>query len=273
MIVVMDKSQQIFLGQITKHKILTAAQERDLIRAGQAGSSRAYQLLCEHNQKIVMLVANKFRGNGLELDEMIKEGSVGLLMAARRFDLSSRYRFTSYAVWWIRARIFRAIDEQARMLRINPYQARALSKLRSMPVEQILGGDYHHPDEAIDPKLGAKGMPAYMREALAASNPASMDAPVTGEGGGAYSNFIPSQDPSPEDWTAKGQREAIAGRLLHTLEPRDRRIVSLIFGLDSGEAMTLEQVGDLMGISKERVRQIRNGAMRQLRQRAGKYGR
>lgn len=265
MILVANRSLQILLGQIVKHKILTPLQERDLVRAAQAGNERAAQLLCEHNQKMVMLVAMKFRGNGLELDEMIEEGAIGVWIAAKRFDLTSKYRFASYAVWWVRAKILRAIDEQGRLMRISPFQARALAKLRVMPMEQFIGGTLNHPDEHLDK------LPAYMRQAMEATTPTSMDT-VINEHGDTYACFLEAKTENPEESATRTEREAIAGRLLHTLEPRERRIMSLLFGLESGETMTLEQVGNMFDLSRERVRQIRDGAIKELRKRAGKYG-
>jgi RNA polymerase primary sigma factor len=265
MIRVIDRSLQILLSDIYRHRILTKPEERDLIRRTQGGDMRACRMLCDCNLKFVVTVAHKFRGNGLEVDELIKEGNHGLHQAAHKFDLACNLRFISYAVWWIRAKMLRAIDEQGRTVRISPFQARALSKLRAIPLEQFIGGDFLHPDTSLDK------MPAYMREAIDAVAPSSIDTPIN-EHGDTHASFLASPDPSPEDSAVKAENKGIARQLLATLEPRDRRIMRLLFGLESGEAMTLEQVAGIFDLSKERVRQIRNDAMRQMRKKAGKYG-
>jgi RNA polymerase primary sigma factor len=272
MIRVIDRSFQIFLSDITKHRILTKAEERELIRRTQAGDERACRFLCDCNLKFVLQVAMKFRGNGLEVDELVKEGNYGLHKAAHSFDLACQLRFLSYAVWWVRAKMLRAIDEQGRILRISPFQARALAKLRAMPLEQFIGGDFLHPDANLEkPRGRGPKPPAYMREALNAVTPHSIDTPIN-DGGDTYASFLASPTPSPEEAAVKAENKGIARELLATLEPRDRRIVRLLFGLESGEAMTLDQVAGIFDLSKERVRQIRNDAMRQMRKRAGKYG-
>lgn len=266
MIRMVDHGLQALLSGIYRHRILSAAEERELIRrTQQEGDRQAHRYLCDCNLKFVVTVANRFQGNGLAVDELIKEGTIGLYVAVERFDLARQYKFVSYAVWWIRAKIIRAIDEQGRMLHISPDQARAMAKLRSAPLRQFLGGETHIPDEAL------AGMPAYMREAVNAAAPCSLDAPMN-EHGDTQAVFMTSPEPSPEEMAVKAESKGVTRALLATLEPRDRRIVRLLFGLESGEAMTLEQVGDLYGLSKERVRQIRNGAVAQMRKKAGKYG-
>lgn len=265
MIRVTDRGLQALLSGIYHHKILSSAEERELIRRTQEGDERARRHLCDCNLKFVITVAHKFRGHGLEVDELIKEGVIGLHVAAERFDLSQQYKFVSYAVWWIRAKILRALDEQGRMVRFSPAQARALASLRTTPLRQFVGGEFLLPDDAF------AGLPPYMREAVDALAPSSIDAPIN-DHGDTQAAFLASPDPSPEDSAVKAENKGIARALLATLEPRDRRVMRLLFGLESGEAMTLEQVGDLLSLSKERVRQIRNDAVRQMRKRAGKYG-
>lgn len=262
----MQPGLQALLASISKHRILSQEEERDLIRRTQEGDELACRHLCAHNLKFVLKVAIKFQGAGLPLEDLIAEGTMGLHAAARRFDLSCQYKFISYAVWWIRQAMLRAVDTQARLVRILPNQEQAIKKLRSLPLTQFIGGEYLHDERVFD----NPAHPAYLQTALDATTPVSMDTPINPEGD-TYASFLTTVAPSPDDWTATQETARNLARLLHHLDPKGRRVINLLFGLETGERMTLDQVADLLGVTGERVRQIKEQSLKILRKKAAKW--
>jgi RNA polymerase primary sigma factor len=256
-------TQSAYITRITRHPILSRENELTLIHQAQAGNKRAEQLLIRSNLRFVVQTALKFHGRGLELDELITEGSIGLQSAVHKFDPLSGYRFTSYGVWWIRAHIGRAIEEKARLIRIGGNQSRNVARYRGLPLEQCLGGDRY---PRTVPREGKKALPleSYAKEAAEALAPFSIDAPLTPDEGEGYAAFLASPDPSPEDWTATQTNADYLRRLLHHLTTKERRILSLSYGLESGEPLDLAVIGRQFGLSRERVRQIKMMAIRRL---------
>lgn len=262
----MDSGIRAFINRIGKHRILTKAEERELLRRVKEGDERALREIVNCNLKFVIRVAIRYQDNGLSLDALIAEGAIGLREAARRYDVAQNLRFLSYAVWWIRQAMIRALETQTRLIRISAYHEANLKRYRAMPLEQQIGGDYV-PRESET----GKPFPPYMREALASTSPASLDHPLGGSEV-TPAAFIYSADVSPEDWTATHETTDSLARLVHTLTPKERRVISLLFGLDSGHPMNLRQVADLLRLSRERIRQIRGGALGKMRKRAGQSG-
>lgn len=258
MILHYSASLSAYMDAIGDHPILTREEEAKLLTLAQAGHKRAESLLVRCNMRFVVQVAQRFQNRGLELDELITEGSTGLREAARRFDPETRLRFTSYAVWWIRAQITRAIDTQGRVIRIPGNQETNARRARAKPVSQHIGGEY-----LPDP------LPEATQAATEAMAPFSLDAPMAGEGEG-YAAFLASPDPSPEDWTRGRKDTEYITRLLHRLDPKEQRVISQLYGLDNGEPLDLETIGSQYGVSKERVRQIRETALAKLKRGARK---
>jgi RNA polymerase primary sigma factor len=254
-----SQNTSAYITQIARHRILTQEEEAELIRRAKAGNLPAEKALVRHNLRFVFNVAFRFRNRGLELDELVTEGATGLQMAIRRFKLESGYRLTSYAVWWIRAQITKALEQQARLIRFPGNLEKPLRKHRGKPLEQCIGGELHPKDPE-----------PLARAAAAALAPFSIDAPLSEEGEG-YAAFLASPDPSPEDWTATQSNADYLRRLLHHLEPKERRILSLSYGLESGEPLDLAVIGRQFGLSRERVRQIKLMAIRRL-QKVGQSG-
>lgn len=263
--VAMDPYSRNYLDALARHKVLSKAEERALLTLAQAGNELAIRSLVTHNLKFVITVAAQFRGNGLGYDELIAEGAIGIRIATQRFDMGCKFKFMSYAVWWIRQCMLRALDNQARLIRLSPPQELAIKKLRAMPLQQFIGGEYLNLEEDF------AEFPPYTREAQAATTAISAETPINDDGT-PYGVFLRSETQSPEDWTAGRELGHNLSRLLHLLEPKERRVVVLCFGIDTGEPLTLIQVGDLMGLSNERVRQIRNGALAKMRKAAQKKG-
>lgn len=268
-----DPSTKAFTTTITKHRILTRAEERELIRRAQAGDKRAERELVRCNLRLVVKVAGKFQHRGLELDEVITEGAAGLQDAVQRYDPQTGYRFMSYAVWWIRAHITKAISIKGRLIRIGDHQISAVRKYRGLPLEQCIGGEAYPRTAPAEDGEDPFPMQILDRTRTAAETlaPASLDAAITPEGE-SLAVFLASPDPSPEDWAASQQDADRVSRLLHNLSPLERRILTLLFGIDSGEPMLLREAGNLVGLSHERVRQIRDRALGRLRSRVTNKG-
>lgn len=258
MILHYSASLSAYMDAIGDHPILTREEEGKLLTLAQAGHKRAESLLIRCNMRFVVQVAQRFLNRGLELDELITEGSTGLREAARRFDPETRLRFTSYAVWWIRANITRAIDTQGRVIRIPGNQEIQVRRAKAKPVTQHIGGDY-----LPDP------LPEATQAAAEAMAPFSIDAPMAG-GEEGYAVLLASADPSPEDWTSGRKDAEYLTRLLHRLDPKERRVISQLYGLDNGEPLDLETIGHQYGVSRERVRQIKQKAMEKLKREARK---
>ena len=258
-----DPGLTAYLKSLSRHPILTHAEELELLRRANAGDRRAEKELVRCNLRLVVKVAAKFRYRGLDFDELITEGSFGLSDAAKRYKPETGFRFTSYAVWWVRAKITKAINERGRLIRIGGHQEDGIRKYRNLPVEQHIGGDYLPKREEV-----AK-LKYFSQAATEAITPSSLDAPMDGTEDG-YAVFLPSEEPSPEEKAIQQAEAEWLAQEVHKLAAKERRVLTLLFGLKSGEPMTLGQVGDLLGVSRERVQQLRNQAVGKLKREARK---
>lgn len=254
-----------YLGEIGAAPLLTPAQEISLGRRAQAGDRVAIHALVQHNLRLVVSVAKKYQNLGMTLLDLIQEGSVGLMRAAEKFDPTRGFRFSTYATWWIRQAILRALNEQSRLVRLPEY----LSGRRNL---------VDHARELLRERLGRTpsdaevaheaNVPVEQVTALAqASRPvASLDAPLGEDGELALGDLIRDGEPGAEELAEAEDRRMAVAQALEVLDLREREVIRLRYGLsDNGREHTLEEVGRTLGLTRERIRQIETKALRRLR--------
>ena len=263
-VVVLD-GVKAYLKSIGNHPRLTADQEKELSIRALAGDHDAINELVECNLLLVVSVAKKYYGCGLPLLDLIQEGNLGLIKAAEKYDGSKGFRFSTYATYWIRQAISRALGDQSRTIRIPANMVELLSKVKKATAEltQKLGRAPSDKEIAKHLDIEVDKVQAVMDIAQATT---SLDTPVDDDGETSMGDLI--ADHSAENPMANMVKEAnkqIVANILDTLGSREAEILKMRFGIDAEKAMTLEEVGDHYGLSKERIRQIENKAIRKLR--------
>jgi RNA polymerase sigma factor (sigma-70 family) len=255
----------LYLREIAGTRLLTAEEEQALARQVLAGDAEAERKLVEANLRLVVHIARRYRNRGLSMLDIIEEGNLGLLHAARKFRPDRGTRFSTYATWWIRQAITRALANQARMIRLPVH------------VEQLVA-QYVKVRQAMTQELGRlpslaevaahMNRPVEEIEHLEAvrQQPLSFDTPVSAEGKGTLKDFVPDRtaEPAGRLMSLLQERAELAG-VLEDLPDNERTVVGLRFGLGGEEPMTLEQIGQRLGVTRERVRQIEAAALKRLR--------
>ena len=265
-----DDPVRMYLKEIGRVPLLTAARERELAEImtdceDEAKKELAKQELVEANLRLVVSIAKRYVGKGMFFLDLIQEGNLGLMKAVDKFDYSKGYKFSTYATWWIRQAITRAIADQARTIRIPVHMVETIHKVSrySRQMLQELGR------EATADEIGEKmGMsPEKVREIMKiAQDPVSLETPIGEEEDSHLGDFIPDEDtPAPSDAAASTILREVIERELHTLTPREEHVIKLRFGLYDGRTRTLEEVGKEFDITRERIRQIEAKALRKLR--------
>jgi RNA polymerase primary sigma factor len=262
--VVLD-SVKAYLNEITDHDRLTAEEEKELSTRILAGDQDAVRRLAECNLLLVVSVAKKYQNCGMPFLDLIQEGNIGLMKAASKYDGSKGFRFSTYATYWIRQAISRALGEQSRAIRIPSNLLELLSKVKKAKAElmQINGTDPS--EKEIADHIGAE-LDKVQTVLDLAQVTSSLDTPVDDEGETCIGDLI--ADNSAENPLSKLLREAnsqIIQSVLNTLPPREAEILRMRFGIDREKPMTLEEVGQHYGLTKERIRQVENKAIRKLR--------
>jgi len=253
-----------YLREISKIPMIPREEEIRLGKLALKGDQKAIQGLVEANLRFVVKVANRFSGAGPSLLDLINEGNIGLLQAARRFDPARNVKFISYAVWWIRQGIMQMLAEQSGPTRLPLKQAGLLYKIRTKTEELTKAHDREPTPKELAVALGVK-----LREVeevqRVARRPVSLDSPITEDSETAYMDLMADEDaPAVDhDLLESSLRGEIAG-LLGNLAPREREVIELRFGIATGETMTLEEVGGKLGLSRERIRQIEKKAKKKL---------
>ena len=266
-----DDPVRMYLKEIGRVPLLTADRERELAEimtdenAPQSKKDAAKNELVESNLRLVVSIAKRYVGKGMFFLDLIQEGNLGLMKAVDKFDYSKGYKFSTYATWWIRQAITRAIADQARTIRIPVHMVETIHKVSrySRQMLQELGR------EATADEIGEKmGMSAEkVREIMKiAQDPVSLETPIGEEEDSHLGDFIPDEDtPAPSDAAASTILREVIERELHTLTPREEHVIKLRFGLYDGRTRTLEEVGKEFDITRERIRQIEAKALRKLR--------
>jgi RNA polymerase primary sigma factor len=254
-----------YLSRVRDGRLLDAEEERDLSRRAHAGDRGARRRLIESNLRLVISVARKHLNRGLPLSDLIQEGNIGLSRAVDKFDWRRGFRFSTYAYWWIRQAITRAIADQSRVVRIPVHMSGQISRYvrAASRLAQELGRE-----ATVEEVAAFLEIPLAKAEEIhqAAQVPVSLDTPVGEDSDGSIGDFVedPSQLPLLEVVSQSLLRDSVEEAMLG-LNPRERRVVELRYGLSDGRARTLAEVGDELQVSRERVRQIETEALRKLR--------
>ena len=255
----------MYLKEIGRVPLLSAEREAELSKRMAEGDEKAKQELVEANLRLVVSIAKKYVGKGLFFLDLIQEGNLGLMKAVSKFDYTKGYKFSTYATWWIRQAIPRAIADQARTIRIPVHMVETIHKYtkRSREMSQELGRDATPEEIAKDLNVS----PEKIREIIkVAQDPISLETPVGEEEDSHIGDFIEDQDsPAPADAASYALLREQLCEVLHTLTPREEHVLKLRFGLEDGRARTLEEVGQKFNITRERIRQIEAKALRKLR--------
>jgi RNA polymerase primary sigma factor len=255
---------KLYVRQIGDGRLLTAAEERELARRKDAGDEAAKRRLIESNLRLVMSITRNYTRAGVPLLDLIQEGNLGLIRAVEKFDWTLGYKLSTYATWWIKQSVQRALAEQSRTIRLPVHVADQVRKVQK--ARRILGQKLNR-DPSVDEVAAESGFaPQRVQELLdLVQDNISLDTPI-GDGESIMSDLIPDDNASsPEEETAQTLRSRELAEALSQLNPRLRRVLLLRFGLEGRDAMTLEQVGGELGITRERVRQLETRALRELR--------
>lgn len=254
-----------YLREIGQYPLLDAEEEVELAKNFEKGSKRAKDKLVESNLRLVVSIAKKYIGRGLSLLDLIQEGNQGLIRAVEKYDWRRGYKFSTYATWWIRQAITRAIADQARTIRIPVHMVETINKLyrTSQKLMQSLGREAT--PEEIGKELDMSG--DRVREIFKISQDVtSLDTKVGEDEDSSLGDFIPDESqPTPVDAASKQLLRDHLDEVLDTLSEREAKVLSLRFGLDGGQSRTLEEVGKVFGVTRERIRQIEAKALRKLK--------
>ncbi|HOZ55392.1 MAG TPA: RNA polymerase sigma factor RpoD [Clostridia bacterium] len=260
-----DDPVRMYLREIGKVSLLTYDQELTLAQQILDGDDEARQKLAESNLRLVVSIAKKYVGRGMLFLDLIQEGNMGLIKAVEKFDYTKGYKFSTYATWWIRQAITRAIADQARTIRIPVHMVETINKLirTSRHLLQQLGRE-------PSPEEIAKEMEIPVEKVLEiqkiAQDPVSLETPIGEEDDSHLGDFIQDEDsPAPQDSVAYTLLREQLEEVMNTLTPREAKVLKLRFGLEDGKARTLEEVGKEFMVTRERIRQIEAKALRKLR--------
>ncbi len=260
-----DDPVRMYLKEIGKVPLLSANEEIEIAQRMADGDLDAKHQLAEANLRLVVSIAKRYVGRGMLFLDLIQEGNLGLIKAVEKFDYRKGYKFSTYATWWIRQAITRAIADQARTIRIPVHMVETINKLIRVnrQLVQDLGRD-PRPDE-IAKEMGISE--DKVREILKiAQEPVSLETPIGEEDDSHLGDFIPDDDaPAPADAVAVALLKEQLAEVLNTLTPREAKVLRLRYGLDDGKARTLEEVGKEFNVTRERIRQIEAKALRKLR--------
>mgnify|MGYP003290829114 CR=1 FL=1 len=256
---------RMYLKEIGKIPLLSAEEELEVAKRLEEGDEAAHNTMVEANLRLVVSIAKRYVGRGLQFLDLIQEGNLGLIKAVDKFDYSKGYKFSTYATWWIRQAISRAIADHARTIRIPVHMVETINRVSraSHELTQDLGRDPTATEIADKLSLSTEKVEEIMR---VAQEPISLETPIGEEDDSHLGDFIQDEDASePADAAAYAMlREQLSG-VLKTLTPREEKVLRLRYGLEDGKMHTLEEVGDEFEVTRERIRQIEAKALRKLR--------
>ena len=261
----LDDPVRMYLKEIGRVPLLTAEEEVELAKRIEQGDQEAVRKLAEANLRLVVSIAKRYVGRGMQLLDLIQEGNLGLIKAVEKFDYRKGFKFSTYATWWIRQAITRSIADQARTIRIPVHMVETINKLTrvSRQLLQELG-------RAPTPEEIAEEMdmpPERVREIMKiAQEPVSLETPIGEEEDSHLGDFIEDQEATaPAEAAAFTMLQEQLEEVLESLTPREQQVLKLRFGLEDGRGRTLEEVGQVFGVTRERIRQIEAKALRKLR--------
>ena len=260
-----DDPVKVYLKEIGRVPLLSSDEEVELAQRMAEGDAYAKKRLAEANLRLVVSIAKRYVGRGMQFLDLIQEGNLGLIKAVEKFDHTKGFKFSTYATWWIRQAITRAIADQARTIRIPVHMVETINKVKKVS-SQLLHQNGHDP--TAEEIAAALDMPVdKVREIMrVAQEPVSLETPIGEEEDSHLGDFIPDDDaPAPADAASHTLLKEQLGEVLKALTPREEKVLRLRFGLEDGRSRTLEEVGKEFNVTRERIRQIEAKALRKLR--------
>ena len=256
-----------YLNDISKYPLLTKEQEKVLLQKVREGSREAMDMLVKANLRFVVNIANLYKGQGIDVNELINEGNMGLIEAARRFDHTQKIKFISYAVWWVRQNITRAIAERGRLVRISAEKELVLRRFakKGGQMHQVIGGGL-----MLDPK-SLEGVSKYKADdiekiLMMGNKSTSLDAPVGEDGDMTLGDTIAAQEFRTDELAEKNNRTKLFDKAMNnSLSDQEKEIIKLYFGFKMDSDLNLKEIAPMVGLSKERTRQLKDSALEKLR--------
>ncbi|MBR2089299.1 MAG: RNA polymerase sigma factor RpoD/SigA [Fibrobacter sp.] len=257
-----------YLSDIARYPLLTREQETILLKKSAEGNKAALDMLVNANLRFVVNIANLYKGRGLDIMELINEGNMGLIEAARRFDRSQNIKFISYAVWWIRQNITRALSEKGRMIRISAEKELMLSRFNrhAKDVHQVVGGTYTVNVNKLE------GLSKYKaneieRILMMGNSASSLDTPVGEDGDATLGDTISDVQNQTDELAHKHNRADVFNKVMNdNLSDQEKEILKLYYGFKMDSDLNLKEIAPMVGLSKERVRQLKENALNKLRE-------
>ena len=265
----MTEPLKIYLKEIGRIPLLTAEEELELGRQIAEGDTEARRKMEEANLRLVVAVAKHYAGKGMQFMDLIQEGNIGLMRAVEKFDYTKGSKFSTYAVWWIKEAILRALDSQSREIRVPVRVAQNMNKISKTErkMEQTLGREVAAEEIAKELHMTTEEverMQSYIK------NPVSLETPVGDEEKSNLEDFIEdTQEPTPEEAVAALVQKEEVQEMLSTLTEKEQKILRLRYGLEDGNVHTLEETRQILGVTRERIRQLESRALEKLRKSAG----
>ena len=265
----MTEPLKIYLKEIGRIPLLTAEEELELGRQIAEGDTEARRKMEEANLRLVVAVAKHYAGKGMQFMDLIQEGNIGLMRAVEKFDYTKGSKFSTYAVWWIKEAILRALDSQSREIRVPVRVAQNMNKISKTErkMEHTLGREVAAEEIAKELHMTTEEverMQSYIK------NPVSLETPVGDEENSNLEDFIEdTQEPTPEEAVAALVQKEEVQEMLSTLTEKEQKILRLRYGLEDGNVHTLEETGQILGVTRERIRQLESRALEKLRKSAG----
>jgi RNA polymerase primary sigma factor len=258
-------SLQLFLKDIGKVDLLTAAQEVELAKRIERGDHRAKQEMVEANLRLVVSIAKRYRNQGLPFLDLIQEGTIGLVRAAEKFDYRKGFKFSTYATWWIRQAVARALADKARTIRMPVHVVEKLNKIARS--ERKLRAELGREPTSFEIGRELDLMPDEVEQIRrSAQTPVSLEKPVGDEEESEFGHFLTDESaPAPDEEAETAMRKEALKKVLSMLAPRERAVLELRYGLDGKPPRTLDEVGRTFNVTRERIRQIENQSLKKLR--------